>query len=421
MATEEKVSTGAPVPADMPVPGLAVPAATTETFTWIPQNPSLYSRSENRRQTGPYESTVPAHISGWSPALTHELSADLEDATRALVEFDQHMARGLGAEGGSIGPMSAILLRTESASSSQIENLTASARQIALAEIGVGDSPNSRTVIGNVRAMEAAVALSDDISLETILVMHRELLQHQRGMEMHAGAIREELVWIGKGSAGPRHADFIAPQHGLVRPALQDLVAFATRADLPVLLQIAVAHAQFETIHPFVDGNGRTGRALVQALLRASGLTSYATVPLSAGLLTDTDGYFAALTEFRSGDAEPIARVFAQAARYAAHSGGALVDALAAQLQESRDRLQGLRRHAAAWKLLPYLVSQPVVDAAYVARVLETNPMTAQRVLQLLGERAVLVERTGKRRGRIWQHPGILEVLDEYADSIRRR
>ncbi len=387
----------------------------------MPAHPELYSRSELRRQTGRYRSTIPARIRDWAPPLPSDLGADIEDATRALTDFNQYTLHRLGAEASAIGPMSAILLRTEGASSSQIENLTVSAKQLAMAEIGAGDSPNSRTVIGNVRALEAAVALSDDLSIDTILAMHRELLRHQSGMEAHAGRLREELVWIGRGSAGPLLADFVAPQHEQVTAALEDLLVFASRADLPALLQIAVSHAQFETIHPFVDGNGRTGRALVQSLLRSTGLAAHTTVPLSAGLLRDIDGYFASLNAFRLGDAAPIVRSFAGAARYAGATGKRLVTALDQQLADAHTLLTGVRKHSAARRLLPQLIAQPIVNTEYVTQTLAIDAATAHRALQTLTERGVLIERTGKRRGRAWQHSGILEVLDEYAESIRRR
>lgn len=99
-------------------------------------------------------------------------TADVEDATRALVAFDRHAQSRLGTDNPALGPMTAILLRTESASSSQIEQLTTSAKQLALAEIDEGDKANALTVIGNVRAMEAALQLSDDISEDSILATH---------------------------------------------------------------------------------------------------------------------------------------------------------------------------------------------------------------------------------------------------------
>lgn len=400
--------------------GLPIPPVSTETQIWIPSSPSHFSRSEIRRQSGSYESALPAPMSDWSPTLSSDLSADIEDATKALIEFGHHAALTLGPESEAIGPMSAILLRSESASSSQIEGLTVSAKQLALAEIDAGDSPNSRTVIGNVRAMESALAMAEHLSVDSILAMHWQLLQHQRGMEQHAGMLREELVWIGKGVAGPRQASFVAPQAQHVRPALEDLLAFTDRVDLPILMQIAVTHAQFETIHPFVDGNGRTGRALVQAQLRGSRLVETSTVPLSAGLLAQTEAYFASLEAFRMGDAEPVVRAFAQAARYATVVGGALIEDLGAELQESRALLGNLRPQAAAWRLLPHFVGQPIMNSDYAQRVLAAGPVTANRALDVLVEKGVVFERSGKKRGRIWEHRGILAALENFADTVKR-
>ncbi len=399
---------------------VAVPRASYETRMWTPTDTGYYSRAELARQRGAYQSIVPAAIADWQPSLFGTWSADVEDAARALVDFDLYALRVLGAENPAVGPMSAILLRTESASSSQIENLTTSAKQIALAEIDESDASNARTVVGNVRAMEAALRLSDRIDEDAILAMHGELLRHQPGSEEHAGRFRNELVWIGKDNAGPVGADFVAPQHGRVPAAVADVIEFARRDDLPILMQVAVAHAQFETIHPFVDGNGRTGRALAQAMLRNKRLVSHATVPISAGLLTDIGSYFEALSAFRHGDAGPIIRRFAGASRFAAVTGRDLVDQLAAQLSDSRALLSGVRAHAAAWRVLPRLIGQPIVNARYLKGELRMNDMTAQRTLDLLTERGVLVERTGLRRNRVWQHSGILGVLDRYAENIRR-
>src|SRR5690606_33892851 len=151
-----------------------------------------------------------------------------------------------------------------------------------------------------------------------------------------AGRFRAEQVWIGPGDAGPRLADFVAPHHGRIPGAIGDLVRFVKRQDVLVLVQVAVAHAQFETIHPFPDGNGRTGRALAQSILRNKGLVGSTAVPISAGLLVDVRRYFDALSSFRDGDAGPIIRDFANASRIAATTGTHLVDDLVEQLEESR-------------------------------------------------------------------------------------
>ncbi|WP_219844863.1 Fic family protein [Microbacterium sp. MYb62] len=259
------------------------------------------------------------------------------------------------------------------------------------------------------------------ISEDSILAMHKALMLHQQGFDpVDAGQFRSEQVWIGPGDAGPRTAGFVAPHHERVPGASDDLVAFVRRQDIPVLVQVAVAHGQFETIHPFRDGNGRTGRALAQSILRYKGLVGSTAVPISAGLLVDVGRYFASLGSFRSGDAGPIVREFALASRIAATTGTKLVDDLVAQFEDSRAKMKGVRSDAAAWKVLPALVGQPAVNTKYLMNALGFGEMAALRALDALTGRGVLTETTGKARGRVWQHRGIFEVLDDYAAEIRR-
>lgn len=403
--------------------GLPIAALGYDRAHWRPRRPDVLSAAQVRRQTGDYDSAVPATIVSWRPTLSGELAADLADAEATIRRFDAHGIAVLGAAAAELGPMSAILLRTESASSSQIERLTASARAIAAAEIGMGDRRNATTIVGNVRAMETALAVGDaagEITVPAILAMHARLLEHDDEAAAYAGVLRSEPVWVGGDDGGPRGADYVAPRHDRVPGALVDLVRFADRRDLPPLLQIAVAHAQFETIHPFVDGNGRTGRALAHAMLRSTGLSVSATLPLSAGFLRDTARYFAALTAFRAGDADAIVRVFADAARYAAATGMDLVDQLHARIVTDRGALVGVRSDAAAHALLPRLIGQPVINAEYVVRELGISLPGALRALELLVARGVVHETTGWKRNRVWVHRGVLEILDDYAAALRR-
>lgn len=403
-----------------PVLRLPVPAAGSEEHIWHARRRPGISTREMRRQQGAYQSATPADLSQWTPSIPAPLAADLDEATQALVDFDTYTLRTLGPHSTAIGPMSAILLRTESSSSSEIEQLTSSAKQLALADLLEQSGPNARTIIGNVRAMEAALALADQLTQDTILAMHRVLLEHQAGMEEHAGRYREQVVWIGAGLAGPVIADFVPPQHTLIPQAMQDLTRFMDRADLPALLQVAVAHAQFETIHPFVDGNGRTGRALAHTMLRSKQVTRHITVPISAGLLTDTERYFHALTAYRHGDAGPIAERFTHAALYAAHTGKTLVDELAHHMNTAAEQLHGTRRSSHIWKILPELIAHPVINARFLQDNLGLSGPGAQRALDQLTEHGILRETTGRDRNRIWQHDGILSTLDNYAEQIRR-
>ena len=399
-----------------------VPPVSFETHYWVAENDGTASRHVMAASSGEYASTIPPRIADLVVNLPGDLAADAEEAAAELARFDSHARARLGADSPVLGPMSAILLRTESASSSQIENLTVGARQLALAEIGQSTSGNAAEVTANVRTMEAALRLADRLDEQAILAMHRELLQNVSGWAKHAGRYRDQLVWVGSSSISPLGASHVGPQAELIAPAMADLAGYMRREDVPILVQAAVAHAHFETIHPFVDGNGRTGRALVQAIIRAKGLVTSTTPPVSAGLLTDTAGYFDALGAYRAGDARPIIERFAAASRFAGHSGARLVDDLAGQVEAGAEalRMTRLRPQAVGWRVLPHLVAQPVVNARYLIDRFAMSDQSAQRALAQLSEAGVLTERTGLKRSRIWQHSGILAVLDNYAAGLRR-
>ncbi|MGO2110164.1 MAG: Fic family protein [Pseudoclavibacter sp.] len=392
------------------------PAIDFESARWSPDPGLPTSRRERLRQTGAYQAAVPSAIASLEIRIPVGVSAELDDASAALARFDATVDAILGDDATEMGPLHSVLLRTESASSSQIEGITVGARGLALAAIDAGGSHNGDLVVGNVRAMDSALAVVDDLSVVSMLGMHRALLE--RDLPEHAGRIRDQQVWIGGGS-GPRDAAFVPPLHERVAPALDDLMVFARRADIPGLAHAALAHAQFETIHPFVDGNGRTGRALVQAMLRRDDITRRITAPISAGLLRDIEGYFHALTAFRHGDATPILRTFATAALQAADFGTRLAHALDDVRAVLLERA-GARRGSAPRGLIDSLIAQPVITSAYVERRLGVPKATTHRAIERLVERGVLQEMSGRRRGRVWQAADVLDVLDAFAEELRR-
>lgn len=374
--------------------------------------------SPERRHAGPallkygtYHPAVPAGIADLTLDLPPSVFADAESASNEIARFD-------GPLGGEIAPFAAVLLRSESAASSQIENLTASARAIAEAELPGGRSKrNAEMIVANTAAMHAAIALSGTVDTGAILAMHRALMA--REPRHTPGEFRTEPVWIGGGST-PIGATFVGPRHEVVPGAIDDLMAFARRTDVPALPQIAVAHAQFETIHPFTDGNGRTGRALVQALLRNKGLTRQVTVPVSAGLLSDTNAYFAALTRYRDGDAAPIVRCFSEAAVLAVANGRRLVADLR-DIRLSWNDVITARADSAVWKVADLLTRRPVVNAALLAQELGIASTNTHRYLNPLAEAGILIETTSGPRNRVWRAPDVLAALDAFADRAGRR
>lgn len=390
---------------------LGWPPLSFEERPWRTAQDSYGSRTEKRRVAGPYLAAVPPAIATLDVRLDGELQALSEEAATELARFD--------AEVGQIAaPFAAILLRTESASSSEIENLSSGARQIALAELGAHASKNAQLIVGNVRAMQAALALSESIDGQAIIEMHRALLE-ESSPEI-VGHWRDQQVWIGGGSLGPHTAQFVPPHHDRVPELMDDLALFANRVDLPVLVQTALAHAQFETIHPFPDGNGRVGRALIQAMLRGGQLTRNVAVPVSAGLLHDTGSYFEALGAYRAGDISPIVRAIADAAFAAVHNGRILVGDLEAVRLQWRDRVKA-RRDSSAYRLVDVLLRQPVIDSVTAAAQLGISTVNAQQAINRLVDADVLAQISTGKRNRLWLAKDVVRVLDEFGARAKRR
>lgn len=380
-----------------------------EDVRWEPQG--IRYPGAARPRYGTYHPAVPASIEDLALDLSPPVLADAESASREIARFDAEV-------GGEIAPFASVLLRSESAASSQIENLTASARAIGEAELPGGKAKrNAEMVVANTAAMQAAVALSDTVDADAIRAMHRALMVNDA--RHTPGEFRTEPVWIGDGST-PIGATFVGPRHELVPGAIGDLIAFAQRADVPALPQIAVSHAQFETIHPFTDGNGRAGRALVQAMLRNKGLTRQVTVPVSAGLLADTEAYFAALTSYREGDAAPIVERFSQATVLAIANGRQLVTELRDIRQTWNERITA-RSDSAVWKVADLLTRRPVVNAVLLAQELGIESTNAHRYLNPLTDAGILVEATNGPRNRVWRSPEVLAALDAFAERAGRR
>ncbi|WP_163751742.1 Fic family protein [Mycolicibacterium helvum] len=364
------------------------------------------------RQSGEYRAAIPAEIAQLEVSLPSRVLADAEEASQEIARFDAEL-------GHEIAPFASVLLRSESAASSKIENLTASARAIAEAEtLGHSSRRNASVIVANTEAMQAAVALADCVDGDAILAMHAALMNASN--PDIAGKWRTEQVWIGGGDFGPRGADFIAPQHSRVPGAIDDLIRFSGRDDIPVLPQIAIAHAQFETIHPFPDGNGRTGRALIQATLRNKRLTRQVTVPVSAGLLTDTDSYFQALNAYREGDPAPIVERLSAASVLAVANGRHLVGDLQAIRKVWASKITA-RRDSAVHRIADMLIKRPVVNAKLLTRELNIPMSNVYRYLDPLIKAGIIVEFTDQSRNRAWRAPEVLHALDAFALRAGRR
>jgi len=397
-----------------------------ETHPWDRESDRSMSRRQRQSARGPYQAAIPARIRDVRIDISAEAQAEAEDAIREITRFDAEVTTvvarrtddDLDHATAELAPLASVLLRTESASSSEIEGVTAAAKALALATISERAGPNALLVAANVTAMQRAVALADDISVNSILAAHEALLH---GHAYAApGRFRDSQVWIKGNSPSPHNASFVAPHPDRIAASMDDLIEFVHRTDLSVLSQVAIALAQFETIHPFNDGNGRTGRTLVHAMLRKADVTRRLTVPVSAGLLTDTAAYFHALTDYRNGDVESIVRQFSNASLRAVDNGRHLISDLDDIYRMWDERLSS-RRGSAARRLLPHLLNQPAVSVPHVGHTMGVALSAAQRAVEQLQEAGILTRSGGGQRNRVWIAAEVIDALDGFAERVGRR
>ena len=389
----------------------AWPRIELEQYDWdVPLDVSM-SSSARRRITGKYSAAVPPLIADIMVRLPPSVANDAEEAANAIVRFDSEF-------GSRVVPFSSMLLRSESTASSRIEQLTATAKAVALAELGDTRTKNATMIVSNVKSMEAAIAVADDLSEQSILAMHTALLEAEH--PEWVGHWREAQVWIGGGTFGPHDAAFVPPHADRVPAAMADLVRFAQRTDISPLAHAALVHAQFETIHPFPDGNGRTGRALIHSLLRRRDITRNVTVPISAGLLVDTDAYFNSLGAYRKGDPEPIIAQLAEAAFLSIDNARTMVREIDEISDEWKSQLE-LRADSSAWRLTELLLRQPAVNSRVVQDRLGVSKPTALNAINQLEAAGILVKAKGEERNRAWVAIDIVAVLDRFAARAGRR
>ena len=377
-----------------------------------PNERDLIPRSARRRMSATYQAAIPAAIANLSPAVPEATSARIDDLLMRLARFDEaQAARGYD--------LPALLLRSESAASSQIEHLTSSVRNVALAELSNDAPANARIVQGNVAAMRAALRLPPEISIAQIKAIHRSLIEPTGAS--FGGELRDEQVWVGGTAYSPHGALFVPPAPSRIIGCLEDLVAFVGRDDVSPIAKAAVAHAQFETIHPFIDGNGRTGRVLLHRILRNEGVLTRTTLPVSAGLLHDVDAYMKAIEAYQGGDYLPVVESVLSALELALVIGGRVAGLIDDVMEDWRSAISE-RAGSAIWRLPPLLAEQPVVTIAYVAEHLSITSRAASTLVARACEYGMLRPLGSRRRGDFYQSDELIGVLEEISSmaGIRR-
>ena len=371
-----------------------------------------------------YDAYLPDLLAGWDPTLPADLVADIADAEAAIRELNDSPTSHVSLEG-----LARFLLRTESVASSKIEGLGAGARrlldaEVAIAQGGVATDRIAVEVLANVEAMIAAVELGSKgqaVTLDDLLGIHRILMERSAIPEI-GGVVRTTQNWIGGSDYNPCSAAFIPPPPESVHELLHDLLAYVNGDDHPALVQAAIAHAQFETIHPFADGNGRTGRALIHVVLRRRGLAPRFVPPISLVLATLSSQYVGGLTAFRhvasSNSSERSAgtctwlRTFASAAHRSCTDAKEYAEQIETLDGKWRQQLGPVRSNSAVERLIDILPGSPLVTVDSAAQLIGRSAMRTGEAINRLEAAGILHQRNaGRQRYRVFEASDVIQLF----------
>jgi Fic family protein len=376
------------------------------------------------RQGCGYDAYLPDPLAGWNLTLPSDLAADIAGAETAIRDLNQAGTSHVSLEG-----LARFLLRAESVASSKIEGLDAGPRRLVDAEAAIAQGGESADriaveVLGNIAAMESAIQVAtreQTTSLPDLLEIHRVLMDRSPRPEL-GGVVRKQQNWIGGSSYNPCGAVFVPPPAEQVNGLLHDLIGYMNGDGHSPLVQAAIAHAQFETIHPFADGNGRTGRALIHVILRRRGLSPSFVPPISLVLATWSDDYISGLTAFRhlhaadsperSLAAHTWLQTFAGATLRACSDAQAYASRIDELADQWRSSLGTVRKGSALDLLIEVLPGVPLLTVESAAGLIDRSDVATGAAINRLVEAGVLTQRNvGKQRYRIFEAPGVLDLF----------
>ncbi|WP_146240702.1 Fic family protein [Curtobacterium sp. MCPF17_011] len=353
-----------------------------------------------------------AHRTWTAPPSTADF---VSRVTERLTELDRR-------RGDRTATFDLLLARTEAVSSSRIEDEHATLDDYARALVGIRANGSATAMVGATSALRAMIddAGRGGITERSVLDAHAVLMRDDPVDGPVAGRWRQVQNWIG-GGASPRDAAYVPPPADDVAEAMDDLFAFLSRDDLDPIVQAAIAHAQFESVHPFTDGNGRIGRALVNAVLRRRGLTSSLVVPVAAALVADRAGYFAELVRYRDGHVDGVVTLVAAAIGTVCDE----VEYAALRLDEIEHERAAVHSTSCGPRVthdsavLRVLLADPVRTEAAISAALPPDLPWTDAVIDDLVDAGVLRPVTERRRDRAWVASDVLAELDALAERIR--
>lgn len=380
-----------------------------------------YGNSRRQRMSGSYQWFLPNPIAKSNPTLSGRTVSLVTQATERLVaprETERVYVDGIAR----------MLLRSEAVGSSHIEGLIISSKRLLRAELhdlepdNVRYDANAAAVLGNIHAMEKAREMAcerREFDADTLVRVHAELCRGT-DIEAYGGVVRTAQNWVGGSSFNPLTADYVPPAPEEVKGLLEDLAAYVNRQDVPAVVQAALAHMQFESIHPFADGNGRCGRALIQIVLQRRGVPASSIPPVSLSLATAKADYIAALNacqhcltvEEEATAVDSWIALFCECVLTACDD----MDDIRTDLQEIREsweeRLGKVRRGSAVDLLLDEIQAMPYFTCETMERVTGRSKQAIALAVTRLLECGIIAQTNRGKRSRVFECPDVLEEFN---------
>ncbi len=377
----------------------------------------------------PYEAFVPHTIADWTPRADEQTVAQLGAAGELVRALRQQASRSRA--------LAWCLNRAEGIASSSVEGIRTTLKSLSLLEsMRASRSPHraesDRQALGNVRLNAHAIAVGQRhgtaVTVADVEEMHRRLFA-ATSQETCSGRLRDEQNWVGRrGQRTPAQAHFVPPPPDLVAVLLSDTMEYVSAPPWThPLAKAAVAHLQFETIHPYDDGNGRVGRALMHCVLHRD-LGLGVPLPLSAAIGARREDYYESLRPYQTciGGADTDARsqaacetigYISDAAAVACHYAQAVSQAVA-DLEQSWAEL-GLRSHSAAAAILAHMSTMPAAGIEHLREATGRSPRAVRRALADLADRGAVTETVDENTAqRVFEVPEMLQMVDQRDDLL---
>lgn len=394
-------------PAVDPTP-VEVPAHSRLKQQWRTE----FGPQEDRAFTS-FEAFIPPRIADLRVEIPQHLIAVCESALNEAVRLDSEY-------GPRLRSLAGLMLRTEAIATSKIENENATTEDYIRAMYG---NKSNRSAIAMVRATDAVNHLVDHgVNQQSLSTGHQKLMGPPNPLEPHPGDFRTDQNWIAGSDYSPRDALHIPPPPGMVEVLMQDLMTFASRLNLPVIPQAAIMHAQFESIHPFADGNGRIGRAMISSLMRQRRKTQHTTIPIAAALAAVREEYFSTLWRYRDdGDAQPVISMIASAIEITSKESRVTAARLEEMPEQWHDQASQPRNDSASGKLLRHLTERPILSMHEAEEITGSSERSAARAVTRLEEAGIVHEVTGRKRNRVWVASEVIGEIDGLTHRIEHR